>query len=253
MQGQGSRRDAHVYCDSGQLNAFSDASHQSCISTLICVSRLVQYTSDNISGFITRSQFCDHELHSHSCAAPAPGSSARPGQSGMSACALGESGERSPRCSVRPDSIGVLRMSERRSESRVGQFGKPVSRLCGRGKASDDVVESTSFRSTSSCEASCSALRKTNPFTPSLTNSSKLHTLQFGVTTQISMTDAHHAKSRAHTGNPHPNMSTTFIGRSSAEELECREMPMSAEPVNAYHESEFHITSQTEVIPSMIG
>jgi hypothetical protein len=42
--------------------------------------------------------------------------------------------------------------------------------------------------------------------------------------------DAHHAKSSAHTGKPHPNMSTTFIGRSRADELECRQTPRSAEP-----------------------
>jgi hypothetical protein len=40
----------------------------------------------------------------------------------------------------------------------------------------------------------------------------------------------HHAKSSAHTGTPQPNMSTIFIGRSSAEELECSEIPKSADP-----------------------
>lgn len=42
--------------------------------------------------------------------------------------------------------------------------------------------------------------------------------------------DTYHAKPSAQTGSPHPNMSTTFIGRSRAEELECRETPTSADP-----------------------
>jgi len=42
---------------------------------------------------------------------------------------------------------------------------------------------------------------------------------------------AHHAKSSAHTGRPHPNMSTTFMGRSRADELVWRHIPMSADPV----------------------
>jgi hypothetical protein len=37
-----------------------------------------------------------------------------------------------------------------------------------------------------------------------------------------------HLKSTAHTGNPHPNMSTTFIGRSSPEDEVCSEIPISA-------------------------
>ena len=41
----------------------------------------------------------------------------------------------------------------------------------------------------------------------------------------------YHAKSSAHTGSPHPNMSTIFIGRSRADELEWRHIPKSADPV----------------------
>src|SRR6266850_812931 len=40
----------------------------------------------------------------------------------------------------------------------------------------------------------------------------------------------YHAKSSAHTGTPPPNMSTIFMGKSSAEELECSEIPKSADP-----------------------
>lgn len=40
----------------------------------------------------------------------------------------------------------------------------------------------------------------------------------------------YHAKSSAHTGTPQPNMSTIFMGKSSAEELECSEIPKSADP-----------------------
>lgn len=40
----------------------------------------------------------------------------------------------------------------------------------------------------------------------------------------------HHANPSAQTGSPQPNMSTTFMGRSRADELECSEMPKSAEP-----------------------
>lgn len=40
--------------------------------------------------------------------------------------------------------------------------------------------------------------------------------------------DAYHKKSKAQTGNPAPNMSTTFIGKSSPEELVCRQTPKSA-------------------------
>jgi len=40
----------------------------------------------------------------------------------------------------------------------------------------------------------------------------------------------YHAKSSAHTGTPQPNISTIFIGRSNAEELECSEIPKSADP-----------------------
>ena len=40
-----------------------------------------------------------------------------------------------------------------------------------------------------------------------------------------------HAKLSAHTGSWQPNISTIFIGRSSADELEWRDMPTSAEPV----------------------
>jgi hypothetical protein len=42
----------------------------------------------------------------------------------------------------------------------------------------------------------------------------------------------YHAKSSAHTGTPHPNISTIFIGRSNAEELECSEIPKSADPAS---------------------
>lgn len=41
---------------------------------------------------------------------------------------------------------------------------------------------------------------------------------------------AYHAKSRAQTGRPHPNISTIFIGRSREDELECKHTPKSAEP-----------------------
>ena len=39
------------------------------------------------------------------------------------------------------------------------------------------------------------------------------------------------AKSNAHTGKPQPNISTTFMGRSRADELECSEIPKSALPI----------------------
>jgi hypothetical protein len=42
----------------------------------------------------------------------------------------------------------------------------------------------------------------------------------------------YHAKSSAHTGTPHPNISTIFIGRSNAEELECSDIPKSADPAS---------------------
>jgi len=40
----------------------------------------------------------------------------------------------------------------------------------------------------------------------------------------------HHLNPTAHTGNPHPNMSTTFIGRSMPDEDLCRQIPKSADP-----------------------
>jgi hypothetical protein len=41
-----------------------------------------------------------------------------------------------------------------------------------------------------------------------------------------------HLKSTAQTGRPHPNMSTTFIGRSSPDEDVCRLTPRSALPAS---------------------
>ena len=41
---------------------------------------------------------------------------------------------------------------------------------------------------------------------------------------------SHHSKFSAHTGNPHPNISTTFIGRSRPDEDLWRHTPRSAEP-----------------------
>lgn len=41
---------------------------------------------------------------------------------------------------------------------------------------------------------------------------------------------AYQAKSKAQTGNPHPNISTTFIGKSNCDELEWSEIPRSADP-----------------------
>jgi len=40
----------------------------------------------------------------------------------------------------------------------------------------------------------------------------------------------YHLKLSAQTGRPHPNMSTTFIGKSKADELECKHIPKSADP-----------------------
>ena len=40
----------------------------------------------------------------------------------------------------------------------------------------------------------------------------------------------YHSNLTAHTGNPQPNISTTFIGRSSPEEDLWRQTPRSAEP-----------------------
>lgn len=43
---------------------------------------------------------------------------------------------------------------------------------------------------------------------------------------------SHHSKFKAHTGNPHPNISTTFIGRSRPDEDLWRHTPRSAEPAS---------------------
>lgn len=52
----------------------------------------------------------------------------------------------------------------------------------------------------------------------------------------------HHAKSSAQTGKPHPNMSTIFMGRSKADELEWRHIPRSAEPENFQDQNNKHKT-----------
>ena len=47
------------------------------------------------------------------------------------------------------------------------------------------------------------------------------------------MRGTNQAKFKAKTGRPDPNISTTFIGRSNPEELECRLIPRSAAPIFA--------------------
>lgn len=81
-----------------------------------------------------------------------------------------------------------------------------------------------------------------SPFLPSLTSSDKLNDggdvwqsdavrdQRRCCTIETRGKATHHAKSSAQTGSPQPNMSTTFIGRSSADELACSEIPISADP-----------------------
>lgn len=85
---------------------------------------VLQCTSDSTNGFITLFQFCVHELHSHSS------SDDRPDQLGSAAIALGESGERKPDGEARLGSIGMLRMKDRRRDSKAGEVGKLISKLC---------------------------------------------------------------------------------------------------------------------------
>lgn len=66
---------------------------------------------------------------------------------------------------------------------------------------------------------------------------------------------AYHLKSSAQTGTPQPNMSTTFIGRSSAEELEWRLIPRSADPA-CVTQLTMSLSTNTEKkrnVPSRIG
>lgn len=66
--------------------------------------------------------------------------------------------------------------------------------------------------------------------------------------------DTYQAKSSAHTGTPHPNISTIFIGRSNAEELECSEMPKSADPAPRPNSTYEHLdvkklTKKQRIVP----
>ena len=58
---------------------------------------------------------------------------------------------------------------------------------------------------------------------------------------------SHQLKPSAHTGSPQPNISTTFIGKSSADELECSDMPISADPTSEPMSVNIHGTNACPV------
>jgi hypothetical protein len=64
-------------------------------------------------------------------------------------------------------------------------------------------------------------------------------------------THIYHGKSMAHTGRPHPNISTIFIGRSNPDEDLCRDIPRSAHPItlqtsNQYNDDNIIINDDTQ-------
>ena len=85
---------------------------------------------------------------------------------------------------------------------------------------------------TSNCSDNCDAFLKMRPLKPSFTNSPMLYIRMSSWISRLLGT--YHEKSRAQTGNPQPNMSTIFIGKSIADELACKQMPTSAEPVQIH-------------------
>lgn len=135
---------------------------------------------------------------------------------------------------VRPLSTGVVRRRDARSDARLSEDGKSVSRLYGVVQGQHLAVD---YRHTAYLEL----VRKLLCVAEDQPVHSILHKLVeadvWSASVRKRTLRTYHAKSRAHTGNPQPNMSTIFIGRSSADELECSEMPTSADPTRDVEQS----------------